>query len=259
MLKNKVALITGSTSGIGLAIAESLAKNGCRIAFNGFANDEIKSSIKQKFNDLGVESLYSPADLAKVYEIKRMIDFVHQNFGSIDILVNNAGIQHVDPIDDFPDSKWDDIIAVNLSANFHTIKNTLPIMKKNNWGRIINIASVHGKVASVNKSAYVAAKHALLGLSKVVALETAQSNITCNAICPGWVHTALVQKQIEDIAKKQNLSIELAEINLLSEKQPSLKFVKPDDIAAAVVYLCMDYASEIRGSEIVIDGGWTAR
>ncbi|MDB2414524.1 3-hydroxybutyrate dehydrogenase [Rickettsiales bacterium] len=260
MLKNKTAIVTGSTSGIGKAVVERLAASGCGVVINGFGNDEeIDSQIKHIESAYSVKAIYSNADMTKPEEIKDMVDSASSEFGGVDILVNNAGIQHVDYIEDFPVEKWDAVIAINLSSAFHTIRNAIPYMKKNSFGRIINIASAHGLVASAKKSAYVVAKHGIVGLSKVIALETAGSGITCNSICPGWVLTPLVQKQIEAISQDQGISIDEASIKLLSEKQPSKEFVQPEQIGDLVVYLCSDSASSITGSSLSIDGGWTAQ
>lgn len=259
MLKGKTALITGSTSGIGLNIATKLAQNGVNICVNGFGSMEEINKILADIRVIGVKAEYYGADMSKPKEIQSMIHAITREFGSIDILVNNAGIQHVSSIEDFPDDKWDAIIAINLSSSFHTIKHSLAMMKKNNWGRIINIASAHGLVASANKSAYVAAKHGIVGLTKSIALETAEKFITCNAICPGWVKTPLVEKQINDIAAKKNISIDDATVILLSEKQPSLRFVKDSDISDLVIFLCSDAGCSITGTALPIDGGWTAR
>ncbi len=259
-LQNKTAIITGSTSGIGQGIAEVLAKDGCNIVLNGFGD---KKTILQLQNDIAgkhnVQVIYSDADMTKPKQIKKMIDTAAKKFGSVDILVNNAGIQHVDYIEDFPAEKWDQIISINLSSAFHTIQNSIPYMKKNGFGRIINIASAHGLVASARKSAYVAAKHGIVGLTKVVALETAGDNITCNAICPGWVLTPLVQKQIDAIAKNEDISPKDAELKLLSEKQPAKEFVKVEQIGELVAHLCKDASRLITGTSLSIDGGWTAQ
>ncbi len=259
ILSHKNAIITGSTSGIGLGIASVLSKAGCNIMLNGFADPQTINKIKAELEIFGNKISYINADISDPKQVKEMIYHTENEFGSVDILVNNAGIQHVDPIDQFPEESWDKIISINLSAAFHAIKHSLPIMRKNGWGRIINIASAHGLVASINKSAYVAAKHGIVGLTKVIGLETAQENITCNAICPGWVLTPLVQKQIDDNAKTQNITVKQAEINLLAEKQPSLKFVSPHQIGEMILFLCSDAASQIKGTAISIDGGWTAR
>lgn len=259
-LHSKNAIVTGSTSGIGLAIAHSLAAEGCNIMLNGFgekaAIDDLVAQLHKKY---GVKTIYSSADMSKPEEIRQMVIDCNEKLGGVDILVNNAGIQFVAQVEDFPDEKWDAIIAINLSSAFHTIKSVMPMMKKNNFGRIINIASAHGLVGSHNKSAYVAAKHGIVGITKVIALETAELNITCNAICPGWVHTPLVQKQIEDNAKAGNISIDEATNNLLGEKQPSHRFVKPEDIGAMVVFLCTEHGNAMTGEIISIDGGWTAQ
>ena len=257
-MKNKTAIVTGSTSGIGYAIAKILAKAGYNIMLNGFVDSSRLQEIKQELAAFGVKESYSSADMKKPIEIQEMINQANTELGSVDILVNNAGIQKVSSVENFPDEDWDNVIAINLSASFHSIKHALPLMRKNGWGRIINIASAHGLVASVNKSAYVAAKHGIIGLTKTVALETAKENITCNAICPGWVLTPLVQKQIDDKALAQGISKETAEYNLLAEKQPSLKFVDPKQIGELVLFLCSDAASQIKGSSLSIDGGWTA-
>lgn len=260
MLKNKNAIVTGSTSGIGLAIAYAFAKEGCNIMLNGFGDkaaiDAEMAEIKQKF---GVKVEYSPADMSKPAEIAAMVAQCVQQFGSVDVLVNNAGIQHTASITEFPEEKWDAIIAINLSSAFHAVKAALPQMQKNNFGRIINIASVHGLVASKNKSAYVAAKHGIVGLTKVIALENAEANITCNAICPGWVHTPLVQKQIVDKAKAEGISEQEAANRLLGEKQPNKRFITTDQLGAFAVFLAGANGSSMTGEIITMDGGWTAQ
>jgi 3-hydroxybutyrate dehydrogenase len=259
MLKGKNAIVTGSTSGIGMGIAHRLAEEGCNILFNGMGDkDEIDTLVKDTAKKFSVRTDYSPADMSEPGDVVGMVSQCEKIFGSVDILVNNAGIQFTAPIEEFPVEKWDAIIAINLSASFHSIKAAIPGMKKRGFGRIINIASAHGLVASPLKSAYVAAKHGLVGLTKVVALETAELNITCNAICPGWVHTPLVQKQIEAKAKEGNISVEEAEKNLLREKQPSMRFVRPEQIAGLVVFLCGESGSAMTGEAVSIDGGWTA-
>jgi len=256
----KVALITGSTSGIGLGIAKIMAASGYNIMLNGFGDaQEIAALQAEVEKEFGVRVAYNGADISKEEDIKNMILQTEKELGSLDILVNNAGIQFVSKIEDFPKEKWDAILAINLSGAFHAMKYAIPGMKKRDFGRIINIASAHGLVASAGKAAYVAAKHGIVGLTKVVALETAEENITCNAICPGWVKTPLVEKQINDRAKNENISIEQATINLLSEKQPSLKFVMPEQIGETVKFLASEAASSITGTAISIDGGWTAR
>ena len=259
-LSGKVALVTGSTSGIGLGIARTLAEAGANVLLNGFGDrkliDELVAEFRSKYK---VKASYSAADLSKPPEIAAMIAQAARELGGVDILVNNAGIQHVAPVDEFPPEKWDAVIAINLSAAFHAIRAALPQMKARNWGRIINIASTHGLVASAQKAAYVAAKHGIVGLTKVVALETATTGITCNAICPGWVLTPLVQKQIEDRAAREHLSLEAAKMKLLGEKQPSLEFASPGEIGATALFLCSPAAAQIRGIALPIDGGWTAQ
>jgi 3-hydroxybutyrate dehydrogenase len=260
MLKGKTALVTGSTSGIGLATARALAQAGCNVMINGFGDaaaiEKERASLEKEF---GVKALYSPADMTKPADIASMIATTEKSFGALDILVNNAGIQHVANIEDFPIEKWDAIIAINLSSSFHSIRAAVPGMKKRRWGRIVNIASAHGLVASAQKVAYVSAKHGLVGMTKVVAIECANSGITCNAICPGWVLTPLVQKQINDRAKASGKSVREEEIALLSEKQPMHQFTKPESIGALTVFLCGDAASSITGSAYSIDGGWVAQ
>jgi 3-hydroxybutyrate dehydrogenase len=260
MQKRKAAIITGSTSGIGLGIARALAAAGCNVMLNGFGEPSaIEHERTQIAKDFGVRTAYNPADLANPSEVDQMVGVTIQEFGELDILVNNAGIQHTAPIERFPPDRWDAIIAINLSASFHTIRATLPHMRQRNWGRIINIASTHGLVASIEKSAYVAAKHGLVGLTKVVALETATTGITCNAICPGWVLTPLVERQINDRASRENISIDRAKAGLLAEKQPSHEFARPEQIGALAVFLCSDAAAQITGAALPVDGGWTAQ
>jgi 3-hydroxybutyrate dehydrogenase len=260
MLKGKTALVTGSTSGIGLAIARAMAKDGANLVINGFGDaagiEKERAGLEKEF---GIKAIYSGADMTKPAEIDAMIAQAEKQLGSVDVLVNNAGIQHVANIEDFPIDKWDAIIAINLSSSFHTIRAAIPGMKKRKWGRIINIASAHGLVASTQKVAYVAAKHGLVGLTKVVAMEAANDGITCNAICPGWVLTPLVQKQIEARAKASGQSVEEAKIALLSEKQPMHQFSTPENIGALAVFLSSDAAQTITGSAYSIDGGWVAQ
>jgi len=259
-LQNRVALVTGSTSGVGLGIAKSLAEQGASLILNGFGEPEHIQKILSQFEaEYRVRTFYSEADLAKPDAIAKMVQDAFEIFGRIDILVNNAGIQHVEKIDEFPTERWDAILAVNLSAVFHSIKLCLPRMRQQQWGRIINISSTHGLVASANKSAYVAAKHGVIGLTKAVALETALSKITCNAICPGWVLTPLVEKQIEALANSENINSKEASLRLLSEKQPSQEFVTAEQIGAAVLYLCSEAAAQVRGTALNIDGGWLAQ
>lgn len=260
MLKGKNAIVTGSTSGIGLGVAQALAAEGCNILFNGFGDKAaIDATVKDARETYGVRAEYSPADMSKPSDIEAMVRQCETALGSADILVNNAGIQHTAPVEDFPAEKWDAILAINLSSAFHAIKAAMPGMKKRNFGRIINIASAHGLVASRQKAAYVAAKHGLVGLTKVVALEVADTGITCNAICPGWVLTPLVQKQIDAKAKEQNISVKDAEKQLLGEKQPSMRFVKPEQIGALAVFLCGENGTAMTGEILSIDGGWTAQ
>lgn len=259
-LKGKNALITGSTSGIGLGIAQALAAQGINILFNGFGEAAAVANIqKNTAQTYQVTTDYFDADLSKPDEISAMMAYASEKLGDIDILVNNAGIQYVANIEEFPEERWNMVIAINLSAAFHTIRLCMPGMRQKNWGRIINIASAHGLVASAQKSAYVAAKHGLVGLTKVVALETAQSGITCNAICPGWVLTALIQKQIEVRAARGNYSIEEAKKRLLEEKQPSQEFVTTEQIGALAAFLCSEAAEQVRGAAWSIDGGWLAQ
>jgi len=255
-LKGKTALVTGSTSGIGLAMAIGLAKQGVNIMVNGFGE---KEHALAQIKACGVEVDYHGADMSKPEEIADLISQTEKRFGSLDILVNNAGIQHTATVEDFPAAQWDAIIAINLSSAFHTTHHALPGMKKRNWGRIINVASVHGLVGSAQKSAYVAAKHGIVGLTKVVALENAHTGITCNAICPGWVLTPLVQKQVDARAEREKISNEQAKHDLVAEKQPSGNFVAPEQLAALAVFLCGPDASEVRGVAWNMDGGWTAQ
>jgi len=256
----KTALITGSTSGIGRAIAEALAADGCNVVLNGFGDaaeiEALRASLAARS---GVEVVHADADLARPDAVAGMMDDAIARFGGVDILVNNAGIQHTAAVEDFPPERWDAVIAINLSHAFHTIRAALPGMRERAWGRIVNVASVHGLVASVHKAAYVAAKHGLVGLSKVTALETAGSGVTCNAICPGWVLTPLVQKQIDERAEREGISVAEASARLLGEKQPSAQFVSPEAVGTLVVYLCSDAAAQITGAALPIDGAWTAR
>lgn len=260
MLKGKSAVITGSTSGIGLAIARGLAAEGCNVMLNGFgeaaAIEETRAGLAREH---GVEVAYNGADLSKPAEVAGLIEAAAGAHGGVDVLVNNAGVQFTSPIEDFPPEKWDAIIAINLSAAFHAIRHALPHMRKAGWGRIVNTASTHGLVASVEKSAYVAAKHGLVGLTKVVALETAGSGITCSAFCPGWTRTELIEPQIEARAKALGVSVEEGGRNLVLEKQPSGQFVSVEQLAALVVFLCSDAAAQITGVAIPVDGGWTAQ
>ena len=260
MLKGKTALVTGSTSGIGLGIAESFAAEGCNIVINGFGDQGEIDAIVARFKaDYGVQAHYNGADMTKPEEIRAMVSDAEGKYGSLDILVNNAGIQHVASIEDFPEAKWDAIIAINMASNFHSIKAALPGMKAKGWGRIINIASAHGLVASANKSAYVTAKHGVVGLTKVVALENANEGVTCNAICPGWVLTPLVEKQIHAKAEAAGKSYEDAKNDLLGEKQPKLDFTKVEQLGAMAVFLASDAGSNITGVAYNMDGGWLAQ
>ncbi|MDC6162999.1 3-hydroxybutyrate dehydrogenase [Achromobacter xylosoxidans] len=260
MLKGKVAVVTGSTSGIGLGIATALAAQGADIVLNGFGDaaeiEKVRAGLAAQH---GVKVLYDGADLSKGDAVRGLVDNAVCQMGRIDILVNNAGIQHTALIEDFPTEKWDAILALNLSAVFHGTAAALPHMKKQGFGRIINIASAHGLVASANKSAYVAAKHGVVGFTKVTALETAGQGITANAICPGWVRTPLVEKQISALAEKNGVDQETAARELLSEKQPSLQFVTPKQLGGTAVFLASDAAAQITGTTVSVDGGWTAR
>jgi 3-hydroxybutyrate dehydrogenase len=259
-LKGKTALVTGSTSGIGLGIARALAGQGADIVLNGFGDaGEIEKLRKGLIDEFKVKAIYALADMSKPDEIYAMVKKALAELGPIDVLVNNAGIQHVAPIQDFPIDRWDAVIAINLSASFHTIRAALPDMLKRNWGRIINIASAHGLVASVQKVAYIAAKHGLVGLTKVVALETATTGVTCNAICPGWVLTPMVQKQVDARVSEKKIPLEKAKLDLLSEKQPSHEFVTPEQLAGLAVFLCSEAATQMRGAALSMDGGWTAQ
>ena len=259
-LSGKTALVTGSTSGIGLGIAHALAAQGANLVFNGFGDAAAISQLQKDVADrYGVRTSYSAADMSKSSDIEHMMHEAAQQFGGLDILVYNAGIQHVANVEDFPVERWDAVIAINLSSAFHTSRLALPFMKKNNWGRIINIASVHGLVGSAGKSAYVAAKHGIIGLTKVTALENAQTGITCNAICPGWVLTPLVQKQVDARAHNKSLSQEAAKHELLIEKQPSAEFVTPEQLGELAVFLCSPAASQVRGAAWNMDGGWAAQ
>jgi len=259
MLKGKTALVTGSTSGIGLGMAQALAAQGANIVVNGFGEPAAIEAVQKELQQRGVRTLYHGADMSKPAEIEQMFRAAESAFGRVDILVNNAGIQHVAPIEDFPTERWDAIIAINLTSAFHTTRLALPKMKQANWGRIVNVASVHGLVGSAEKSAYVAAKHGIIGLTKVTALETATTGVTCNAVCPGWVLTPLVQKQVDARAARDGISQEDAKKALLGEKQPSMQFVTTEQLAAAAVYLCSPAADQLRGIALNVDGGWCAQ
>jgi 3-hydroxybutyrate dehydrogenase len=260
MLKGKAAVVTGSTSGIGLGVARALAAQGAAVMLNGFGDAKEIAELCEGLERLsGAKALHHPADMSKPAEIARLIADAEKAFGSVDVLVNNAGVQHVAPVEEFPAEKWDQVLAINLSSSFHTIRAALPGMRRRGWGRIVNVASAHGLVASAQKAAYVAAKHGLVGLTKVVALETAASGITCNAICPGWVLTPLVQKQIDALAAHHRMSLEEAKTKLLAEKQPSHEFATPEQIGGIAVFLCSPAADQIRGASLSVDGGWTAQ
>jgi 3-hydroxybutyrate dehydrogenase len=259
-LKGKAAIVTGSTSGIGLAIATRFAGEGAKIMLNGFGDkDAIEKTRRELAERHKVEVLYSPADMSKPAEIRAMVAEAEKALGAVDVLVNNAGIQHVALIEDFPDEKWEQVIAINLSAAFYATKAAVPGMKRRGWGRVINIASAHGLVASAQKAAYVAAKHGIIGLTKVTALDYANDGITANAICPGWVLTPLVQKQIEARAAAEKIPVKQASEDLLREKQPMLQFTAPEDLAALALFLSSDAAKTVTGSAYSMDGGWTAQ
>jgi len=259
-LRGKTALVTGSTSGIGLGIARSLAAEGANIVFNGFGDAaEIEKLQADTASEFGVQCAYHSADMSKPAEIEDMFAYAAARFGGVDVLVNNAGIQHVANVEDFPVEKWDAVIAINLTSAFHTSRLAIPGMKKRGWGRIINLASAHGLVGSAGKSAYVAAKHGLVGLTKVTALELAQTPVTVNAICPGFVLTPLVQKQVDARAAKDGLSNAEAKRALLADKQPSGEFVTPEELGGLAVFLCSDAARQVRGVAWNVDGGWVAQ
>jgi 3-hydroxybutyrate dehydrogenase len=260
MLTGKTALITGSTSGIGLATAHVLAEQGINLVLHGLMDEAEGSALATQFAEqYGINTLFDNANLMESQEISLLIEKALDVMGSIDILVNNAGIQHTESVDTFPENKWNAIIAINLTAAFHTIQKSLPSMKNNGWGRIINIASVHGLVASLNKAAYVSAKHGIIGLTKVVALECAEQGITANAICPGWVDTPLINNQIEDIAQKQQVDFEEAKYNLVTAKQPLPEMMNPRQIGEFILFLCSDSARSITGASLPMDGAWTAQ
>jgi 3-hydroxybutyrate dehydrogenase len=260
MLQGRTAVVTGSTSGIGLGIARALAAEGCALMLNGFGDArEIDRQRDELAKEFGVQVLYSNADVSKADECVELVADAQRLHGRVDVLVNNAGIQHVAPIEEFPADRWDAIIAVNLSSAFHTSRAALPGMRSRGWGRVVNIASSHGLVGSVNKSAYVAAKHGIVGLTKVVALETAGAGITCNAICPGWVLTPLVQRQIDSRARSEGMTIAEAERALLVEKQPSARFTTVEQVGALVIFLCSEAADNLTGASLPVDGGWVAQ
>jgi 3-hydroxybutyrate dehydrogenase len=259
MTARKTAIVTGSTSGIGLAIAEALAAEGCDIVVNSFSDTPQDHAIAEQIAEKHkVEAAYIKADMSKPDECRALVAKTAERFGSVDILVNNAGIQHVAPVEEFPIGKWDAIIAINLSSAFHTTAAAIPLMKANGGGRIVNIASAHGLVASPFKSAYVAAKHGIMGLTKTVALEVAREKITCNAICPGYVLTPLVEAQIPDQMKAHDMDRETVIREVMLDKQPTKEFVTVEQIAATAVYLCSPAAAQVNGTHISVDGGWTA-
>ena len=256
MLKGKTAIITGSTSGIGLGIAKALARQGANIVLNGFGDVD---GPKAEITALGAQVGYHGADMSKPDEIADMVKYASDQFGALDILVNNAGIQHVAKTEDFPPERWDAVIAINLSSAFHATRLALPGMKARNWGRIINVASVHGLVGSAEKVAYVAAKHGIVGMTKVVALETATTGVTCNAICPGWVLTPLVQKQVDAKAAAQGISNKAATEQLLGEKEPSMQFTTPEELGELALFFCSPAGNNVRGVAWNMDGGWAAQ
>lgn len=257
-LTGKVAVITGSTSGIGLGIAIGFAKKGIHVMLNGFADTATIQQLLQDIRGYGVQAEYHNADMTEPSQIEDLIKQTIVTFGRLDILVNNAGIQKVAPIEEFPNESWDAIVAINMSSAFHTTKAAIPIMREQGWGRIINVASAHGLIASPFKSAYVTAKHGIMGLTKTTALETAQQNITCNAICPGYVMTPLVEKQVADTAIARGISEESVKTDVMLKAQWTKKFVEVEELADTALFLCSNSAQNITGSSINVDGGWTA-
>ncbi|MGD9885564.1 MAG: 3-hydroxybutyrate dehydrogenase [Reyranella sp.] len=260
MLQGKTAIITGSTSGIGLGIAEAFARSGANIVLNGFGDamqiEKIRADLAARTN---ARVVYSPADMSKPKAIEQMVRQTTDAFGAVDIMVNNAGIQHVAPIEEFPEEKWEAILAINLSSAFHATKLVLPNMRRKGWGRLINVASAHALVASPYKAGYVAAKHGVLGLTKVTALETAEDGITCNAICPGYVRTPLVEQQIDDQARAHGIPRDKVISDVLLQRQPNKRFVEVAELAALALFLCSDNGASVTGAALPMDGGWTAQ